>query len=99
MSSIISGYAKLSADEVAAALEALRCAEDANCGSAFKAMEVRSQEDWACVEVQEINVPLEESVTFSVYLREKNPGRWEVIQTGTGLTVDDIPGAPTENFN
>lgn len=98
MSTIVANYSKLSPDDVAAALEALRCAEDANCGSTFKAAQVRCQEGWARVEVVEIEVPSEEGVGFDVYLKERNPGKWDVVQTGTGLTAEDIPGAPEEIF-
>ena len=98
MSSVITGYAALSPDEVAAAQEALRCAEDANCGSTFKATRVKSSGGWARIMVSETDVPLDEAVSFGVYLRQKTPGSWEVVQTGTGLNQDDIPEAPAEIF-
>ncbi|MHB8895597.1 MAG: hypothetical protein ACYC99_10535 [Candidatus Geothermincolia bacterium] len=98
MSSIIANYSKLSANDVAAAQEALRCAEDANIGSTFKAMEVNCEKGWACVAVEEIDVPADESVGFNVYMKERSPGKWEVVRTGSGLTTDDIPGAPVEIF-
>jgi hypothetical protein len=98
MSSIIANYSKLSVDDVAAAQEALLCAEDANSGSTFKAMKVKCQKGWARVAVEEIDVPADESVSFSVYLKEKSAGRWEVVQTGNNLTADDLPGAPVEIF-
>jgi hypothetical protein len=98
MSSIITGYAKLSADDVVAAQEALRCATDANCGSRFKATEVRCKDSWSRIAVQEIDVPLDEAVGFNVYLKRATSGKWEVVQTGTDLTIDDLPGAPPEIF-
>lgn len=98
MSSIITNYAALSASDTAAAMEALRCAEDVNCGSCFKATQVKCDGGWARVSVREIDVPADESVAFDVYLRERDTGKWEVIQTGSDLTVDDIPGAPQGIF-
>jgi hypothetical protein len=96
MSSVITGYAALSADEVSAAQEALRCAEDANCGSTFKATKVKSSGGWAMITVSETDVPLDEAVSFGVYLRQKTPGSWEVVQTGSGLTQEELPDAPAE---
>jgi hypothetical protein len=98
MSSIITGYSKLSVDDVAAAQEALRCAVDSNCGSRFKATAVRCKSDWARVAVEETDVPVDEAVGFDVYLKRGNNGKWEVVQTGTDLTTDDLPGAPPEIF-
>lgn len=99
MSSIIADYSSLSAEGTAAALEALRCAEDMNCGSTFKAASVKCQDGWARVAVLEIDVPADEGVGFDVYLKERGAGRWEVVQTGNDLTVDDIPGVPREIFD
>lgn len=99
MSTIIADYSRLSAEETGAALEALRCAEDMNCGSTFKAASVRCQEGWARVSVLEIDVPADEGVGFDVYLKKRGGGRWEVMQTGNDLTAEDLPAAPPEIFD
>lgn len=98
MSKLIEGYNKLSDDEVAAAMEALRCARDCNIGSSFKACSLRCAEGWACVTVREIECPAEEAVAFDVYVKKGAEGKWEVVQTGSGLKQEDIPGAPAGIF-
>jgi hypothetical protein len=85
-------------DEKEAAREALRHAKDANTGSTFKAILVRIENGWARVTVEETGVPREEAVGFCVYLRKLDNGRWEVVETGSGLTAGDLPGAPPEIF-
>ena len=88
----------MSPEELSAAEEALRCAKDANTGSLFKALSVKCVEDWAKVSVEETGVPADEVIGFGVYLKKGDDGKWDVVQTGTGLSSDDIPGAPTELF-
>jgi len=94
----IAHASSLSADEIAAAAEAIRTAKDANTGSIFKATSVKVVDGWAVVAVQETDVPADEAVGFQVYLNKPGTGRWEVVQTGTDLTNADLPGAPPELF-
>lgn len=84
--------------EKTAAREALRYAEDANAGSVFKAVEVMVADGWARVKVEESDVPLEEAVGFDVFLR-KQDGAWEVADTGSSVSPDQLPGAPGELFS
>lgn len=85
-------------EEKSAAREALRYAEDANIGSRFKAAAIRVRNGWARVAVEQADVPADEAVSFGVFLRRDNNGKWEVAETGTGITPDDLPGAPSEIF-
>ena len=85
-------------EEKSAAREALRYAQDANTGSRFKAAAIRVCNGWARVAVEQADVPADEAVSFGVFLRRDNNGKWEVAETGTGVTPDDLPGAPSEIF-
>ena len=85
-------------DEKSAAFEALRHAEDANAGSVFKAVEIKVVDGWAHVAVEESGVPAEEAVGFRVYLHVREDGGWDVAETGTSVSSDDLPGAPPEIF-
>lgn len=98
-SEYIENSSDLSDEELAAAEEAIRCAEDCNTGSRFKACRVRCHDGWAMVDVEETKVPLDEAVGFSVVLEKRSDTRWEVVETGTGFEEDDIPGAPAELFS
>jgi hypothetical protein len=98
LSKQIVGASSMTPEEIAAAEEALRCAQDSNTGSAFKALDVRCVKGWARVSVEETGVPADEVVGFGVYLKTGEDGKWDVVQTGTGLTSDDIPVAPAELF-
>jgi hypothetical protein len=86
------------AEEKNAARAALRYAEDANTGSRFKAHAIKVCKGWARVAVEQADVPPDEAVSFGVFLRRDDDGRWEVAETGTGVTSDDLPGAPAEIF-
>lgn len=94
----IFNYSKMSSEEVGAAIEAIRCAEDSNTGSRFKACDVKCHDGWAMVAVEETNVPMDEAVGFGVYLKKQGETEWEVVQTGTDLKEEDIPGAPEAIF-
>ncbi len=94
----ISGCEDMTPDQKCAALEALRHAEDANPGSVFHADKVSVADGWAHVLVQEADVPDEEAVGFGVYLRMGEGGTWEVAETGTSVSPEDLPGAPLEIF-
>ncbi len=85
-------------DEKCAACEAMRCAEDANPGSCFKASRVKVAGGWARVAVEESGVPAEEAVGFEVFLQRHDDGTWEVAETGNNITRDQLPGAPPELF-
>jgi len=98
LSKQIVGASAMSEEEIAAAQEALRYATDANTGSLFKALSVNCVEGWARVSVQESGVPADEVVGFGVYMKKGDDGKWDVVETGTGLSTDDIPGAPPELF-
>jgi hypothetical protein len=94
----IVGSSKLTEEQIAAAVEAIRCAEDFNIGSHFKASKVRCAEGWSRVSVEETAVPVEEAVGFDVYLKKLDETRWEVVQTGSGLNEEDLPAAPPAIF-
>ncbi len=85
-------------EEKSAAREALRYAEDANTGSRFKASAVKVCAGWARVAVEQADVPADEAVSFGVFLRKSDAGRWEVAETGTEVNSDTLPGAPEEIF-
>lgn len=84
-------------EEKDVAEEALNYAQESNTGSTFKVVEVKTAEGWARVAVEEVGVPMEEAVGFSLYLR-KLDGDWEVIDTGDDLSPEDIPDAPLQIF-
>ncbi len=86
------------ADEKGAAEEALNYVEDANPGSEFKVVDIAVDDGWARVVVEEIEVPTEEAIGFSVYLRKIPDGKWEVAQTGNGVSPEDLPDAPEGIF-
>lgn len=86
------------ADEKGAAEEALNYVEDANPGSEFKVVDIAVDDGWARVAVEEIEVPTEEAIGFSVYLRKIPDGKWEVAQTGNGVSPEDLPDAPEGIF-
>jgi hypothetical protein len=98
LSKQIVGASGMTPEEISAAQEALRCAKDSNTGSSFKALDVKCVKGWARVSVEETGVPADEAVGFGVYLKTGEDGKWDVVQTGTGLTSDDIPVAPAELF-
>jgi len=85
-------------EEKNAAREALRYAEDANAGSFFKAIEIKVEDGWARVAVEEGGVPAEEAVGFSVFLRRQDDGSWEVADSGNSVSPDQLSGAPPELF-
>ena len=85
-------------EEKSVAREALRYAEDSNTGSRFKASAIKVCDGWARVAVEQADVPAEEAVSFGVFLRKSDAGRWEVAETGTDITPDALPGAPLEIF-
>jgi len=86
------------AEEKSAAEEALNYVHDANPGSVFKVVDISVADGWARVAVEEMEVPAEEAVGFGVYLRKITGGEWEVAQTGTGVSPEDLPDAPEEIF-
>lgn len=92
------GKDQKSADEQAAMKEALRFAEDANAGSTFKVINKKVIDGWARVSVEQTGVPADEAVGFGVYMQKSESGRWEVKDSGTGLSPGDLPGAPPEIF-
>jgi len=47
---------------------------------------------------EQMGVPREEAVGFCVYLRKADGARWEVVTTGTGLSAEELPGAPAGLF-
>ena len=94
----INGCETMTPEQKSAAVEALRHAEDANTGSVFHAVSVRVAEGWARVSVEEKGVPDEEAVGFGVYLRMREDGEWEIAETGTSISADDLPGAPPDIF-
>jgi hypothetical protein len=95
---LVVGSESMSPQEISAAEEAIRAAQDANTGSIFKVTKVKCAEGWARVAIEETEVPMDEAVGYEVYLRMTDAGRWEVAQTGTDLTTSDLPGAPAELF-
>jgi len=98
VSKLVVGSSSMSPQEISAAEEAIRDAQDANTGSIFKVTKVKCVEGWARAAVEETEVPSDEAVGYEVYLRMTDAGRWEVAQTGTDLTTADLPGAPPELF-
>jgi hypothetical protein len=94
----IDGCETMTPEQKCAAVEALRHAEDANPGSVFHAVSVRVADGWAHVSVEEAGVPDEEAVGFGVYMRMGEDGAWEVADTGTSVSPEDLPGAPPEIF-
>lgn len=86
-------------DEKCAACEAMRCAEDSNAGSCFRVSRVKVAGEWAMVAVEESGVPAEEAVGFDVFLRKQEKGTWEVAETGSDITADQLTGAPPELFS
>lgn len=94
----VDGDEELTAAEKEAATEAVQYAQDSNTGSEFKTVEIVLAEDWARADVEEVGVPSEEAVGFSIYLRKLGEGEWEVVETGTDITSEDIPGAPGSIF-
>lgn len=97
-SKFIEGDEDKTADEKDAAQEALNFVHDANAGSEFKVVDIAVADGWARVAVEEVDVPAEEAVGFGVYLRKISGGEWEVAQTGTGVSPEDLPDAPPEIF-
>jgi len=98
ISRLIAGASQMTAEEVSAAEEALRYAMDANVGSYFKACKVKCLDGWARVVVEETGSSVDEAVGFDVYLKKQDGDRWEIVQTGTELSADDLPEAPPEIF-
>ena len=97
-SDFVEGDEDKTADEKNAAEEALNYAYEANPGSEFKAVDIAVADGWARVAVEEMEVPAEEAVGFGVYLRKVTGEEWEVVQTGTGVSPEDLPDAPEEIF-
>lgn len=81
-----------------AVLAAVRYAADANTGSKFKVDEARVVKGWGRVNVEQTGVPRDQAVTFDIYLRKAESGAWSVVETGTDLKAEDVPGAPSELF-
>jgi hypothetical protein len=98
VSKLIVGSASMSPQEISAAEEAIRSAQDSNTGSIFKATSVKCVQGWAKVDVEETEVPTDEAVAYEVFLRMGDSGRWEVAQTGDDLTAADLPDAPPDLF-
>jgi hypothetical protein len=71
---------------------------DSNAGSSFGVTEVVTSGGWARVAPEQMGVPREEAVGFGVYLRKADGARWEVVTTGTGLSAEELPGAPAGLF-
>jgi hypothetical protein len=94
----ISNAQERTPEEKSAACEALRYAEEANTGSVFKASDIKVCDGWARVAVEQTDVPVDEAVGFPVYLRKGDAGTWEVAESGTDITLDELPGAPQEIF-
>ncbi|MBU1669690.1 MAG: hypothetical protein KKF41_02945 [Actinobacteria bacterium] len=82
-----------------AVLAAVHYAEDANSGSEFEVGEACVAEGWCKVNVRQTGVPRDQAVTFDLYLREGNDGAWTIVESGTGLTSEDVPGAPPDLFD
>lgn len=97
-SDFIEGDEGKTVDEKGAAEEALNYVQDANSGSEFKVVDIAVDDGWARVVVEEMEVPAEEAIGFSVYLRKITDGKWEVAQTGNGVSPEDIPDAPEGIF-
>ena len=97
-SDFIEGDDGKTADEKGAAEEAMNYVQDANPGSEFKVVDIAVDDGWARVVVEEMEVPAEEAISFSVYLRKIPDGKWEVAQTGNGVSPEDLPDAPEGIF-
>jgi len=97
-SDFIEGDEGKTADEKDAAEEALNYVQDANPGSEFKVVDIAVDDGWARLVVEEMEVPTEEAIGFSVYLRKIPDGKWEVAQTGNGVSPEDFPDAPEGIF-
>ncbi len=82
-----------------AVLAAVHYAADANTGSKFEVGEARVAEGWCWVNVKQTGVPRDQAVTFDLYLKKADSGAWSVVETGTDLKAEDVPGAPSELFD
>jgi len=78
---------------------AVAYAEEANYGVTFKSMESKVAGGWAKVVVTALEVPKEEVLSFTVFLRQLPDGNWEVAKSGTNITPEDLPdGVPEDLF-
>ncbi|MFH1149713.1 MAG: hypothetical protein V1748_04500 [Actinomycetota bacterium] len=82
-----------------AVLAAVHYAADANSGSEFEVGDTRVADCWCKVNVRQTGVPRDQAVTFDLYLRQGDDGAWTVVESGTGLTSEDVPGAPPDLFD
>lgn len=85
-------------DEKDAAQTAIRYAQEANTGSDFKALRVVVIDGWARVDIEETEVPRDEAIGFGVFEKKNEKGSWDMITSGTGITQEDVPGAPGQLF-
>lgn len=97
-SDFIEGDEGKTGDEKGAAEGALEYVSDANPGSRFKVVDITVADGWARVVVEEAGVPTEEAISFGVYLRKIDGGKWDVAKTGPGVKPEHLPEAPEEIF-